>query len=73
MILDLQTMFSGSVASDGTKTGQAVTASAISTNVVDLRQAATPATADEGISGAEMWLIVQVDNSADSPRAARRR
>lgn len=62
MIIDLQTTFSGVTAADGTKTGQAVnTGTQISTNVLDLRQAATPATADEGIAGfEELWLVVQV-------------
>jgi len=72
MILDLQTMFSGAVALDGTKTGQAITATAISTNVLDLRQAATPATADEGIVGMqEQWLIVQVQTAANGADAAK--
>lgn len=72
MILDMQLMFSGTVAADGTKTGQAITATAISANVVDLRQAATPATADEGISGlAESWLIVQVQTAAVGGDAAK--
>ena len=54
MILDLQTMFSGAVASDGTKTGQAVTATAISTNVLDLRNASTPTLVDEGAVGEDL-------------------
>ncbi len=60
MILDLQTMFSGTVAADGTKSAQAITATVISTNVLDLRNAATPAAVDEGIDGTDMWLVVQV-------------
>lgn len=71
MILDLQTMFSGAVAADGTKTGQAITATAISTNVLDLRQAATPALADEGMSGPESWVIVQVQTAAAGGDAAK--
>lgn len=72
MILDMQLMFSGTVAADGTKTGQALTATAISTNVIDLRQAATPATADEGMLGfAEQWLIVQVQTAAAGGDAAK--
>lgn len=72
MILDLQTMFSGTVAADGTKTGQALTATAISTNVLDLRNAATPATADEGILGfMEEWLIVQVQTATNGADAAK--
>lgn len=59
MILDLQTTFSGAVAADGTKTAQAITATAISTNVLDTRNAATPALVDEGLVGNSLWLVVQ--------------
>lgn len=65
MILDLQTMFSGSVAVDGTKTGQAITATAISANVLDLRNSSSPTLVDEGIGDISTWLIVQCDQSAD--------
>jgi hypothetical protein len=61
MMLDLQTKFSAV---------QVVGASAISTNVVDLRQAATPALADEGLSGPEMWLVISVDVAATAAGAA---
>lgn len=76
MILDLQTMFSGSVAADGTKTGQSITATAISTNVLDLRNfrsgVTTPALVDEGLLGfMEQWLIVQVLTSAAGGDAAK--
>lgn len=71
MILDLQTMFSGTVASDGTKTGQALTATAISTNVLDLRNAATPATVDEGLNEPEVWLVVQAQTAAAGGDAAK--
>lgn len=71
MIIDLQSTFSGTTAVDGTKTGQAITATAISTNVLDLRNAATPAAADEGISGPEMWLVVQVQTAAAGGDAAK--
>lgn len=60
MILDLQSTFSGATAADGTKTAQAITATALSTNVLDLRQAAAPALVDEGIFGEQLWLVVQV-------------
>lgn len=70
MILDLQTMFSGAVSAAGVRSGQAVTSTAISTNVLDLRQAATPATADEGIMGPDMFLIVQVETAATAAGAA---
>lgn len=71
MILDLQTMFSGTVAADGTKTGQAITATAISTNVLDLRNQATPTFVDEGMSGPEEWLVVQVQTAAAGGDAAK--
>lgn len=60
MILDTQLKFSGSIAAGNaaTRSGQAITATAISTNVVDLRQAATPALADEALVGGDMWLVV---------------
>lgn len=60
MILDLQTMFSGTVAADGTKSAQAITATAISTNVLDLRNAATPTLVDEALQGSDLWLVIQV-------------
>lgn len=62
MIIDLQSTFSGVTAADGTKTGQAVSSGTqISSNVLDLRNAATPTTADEGINGMEeLWIVVQV-------------
>ena len=71
MILDLQEMFSGTVAADGTKTGQALTATAISTNVLDLRNQATPVFVDEGISGGEVWLVVQVQTAANGADSAK--
>lgn len=71
MILDLQTVFSGSTTAAGVTSGQALTATAISTNVVDLRNAATPATADEGLSPHETWFIVQVVTSAAGGDAAK--
>lgn len=75
MILDLQTMFSGTVAADGTKTGQAITATAISTNVLDLRNYAsgvtTPVLVDEGILGTDLWLVVQAQTAAAGGDAAK--
>ena len=68
MIIDLQTTFSGSTAADGTKTGQAITATAISANVLDLRagnSSGGPALVDEGLQLYDLWLIVQADQSAD--------
>ena len=70
MIIDLQFTFSGVTTAAGVKSGDAVTVTAISNNVVDLRQSAAtinlgpPALVDEGLSGPETYLIVQTDNSA---------
>jgi hypothetical protein len=71
MIMDTQETFAGSVAADGTRTGQAITATAISANVLDTRNAATPALADEGISGTELWLVVQAITAAAGGDAAK--
>lgn len=62
MIFDLQSMFSGSVAADGTRSGQAITATAISSNVIDLRQpGGAPAVVDNGLLGDNgLWLVVQI-------------
>lgn len=61
MILDLQSMFSGAVAADGTKTAQAITATAISANVMDLRQpGGSPTFVDNGLQGGGgLWLVIQ--------------
>jgi hypothetical protein len=61
MILDLQTKFSDA---------QAVTVTAISTNVLDLRNAATPALVDEGMSGPETWLVIHVPTAFTAGGAA---
>ena len=71
MLLDLQTMFSGSVASDGTKTGQGITATAISANVLDLRNSTALAAVDDGLNPADGCLIVQVQTSAAGGDAAK--
>lgn len=71
MIQDTQLLFSGTIAADGTRTGQGLTATAISTNVVDLRNAATPALVDEGLSGPEMWLVVVAISAAAGGDAAK--
>jgi len=61
MIQDTQSMFSGAIASDGTRSGQAITATAISTNVIDLRQPnGAPALADAGTTGVPVYLVVSV-------------
>lgn len=70
MILDMQSTFSGTVASDGTKTGQALTATAISTNVMDLRNQATPTLVDEAINQG-CWLVVIAKTAAAGGDAAK--
>ena len=70
MFIDLQSTFSGSTTAAGVKTGDAVTVTAISANVMDLRQGVASLTtgvlalADEGLNPDEAWMIVQTDNSA---------
>lgn len=60
MILDLQTKFSDL---------QAVTSTAISTNVIDLIQGTSPTTLDEGI-GDGVWLNIIVGTAATAAGAA---
>ena len=61
MIFDTQSIFSGTIAADGTRAGQAITATAISTNVIDLRQAnGAPALVDNGITGYPLFLSVTI-------------
>ena len=60
MYQDTQTMFSGAIAADGTRTPQPITATAISTNVMDLRNGASPALKDEGMFGRDCWLDIVV-------------
>lgn len=74
MILDLQTMFSGSVAADGTKTGQSITATAISANVLDRAgglSSGFPTLEDEGTNPNAQWLIVQALGAAAGGDAAK--
>lgn len=76
MILDSQLVFSGTTTAAGVTTGQSLTADAISTNVIDLRNfrsgVTTPALVDEGILGfTQQWLIVQVMTSAAGGDAAK--
>lgn len=63
MIQDTQTMFSGSISAAGVRTGQAVTATAISANVQDTRAgsvAGGPALENLGITGLTAYLVVSV-------------
>lgn len=74
MILDTQTTFSGTTAADGTKTGQAITATAISTNVIDRAGgyvSGFPTLEDEGTNPDETWLIVQAVSAAAGGDAAK--
>ncbi len=60
-MFDVNSLFSGTIAADGTRSAQAITATAISTNVIDTRQPrGTPVLKDEGIVGQEIWLNVVV-------------
>ncbi|MBW8846759.1 MAG: hypothetical protein JF607_17470 [Burkholderiales bacterium] len=63
MLQDLNCLFSGAVGSDGTRTAQAVTATALSTNIVDTRIAALPALQDAGIGGSMLYLVVCVKDA----------
>lgn len=61
MLFGTQDLFSGTIAADGTRSAQAITATAISTNVIDLRQPnGAPALVDNGIGLPSIWLTVQV-------------
>lgn len=73
MILDTQLKFSGSIANDSaaTRSGQALTATAVSANIIDLRQAASPALADEAILGGDLWLVVTAKTAAAGGDAAK--
>ncbi len=72
MIIDSQLRLSGSVAADGVVTGQAITATAISTNVVDLRApGSTPAIVDEAVGEWGLTLIVKTTTAAAGADAAK--
>lgn len=61
MLFDVNTLFSGSIASDGTRSAQAITATAVSTNVLDLRQpGGAPTLKNEGVVGQNIYLVVVV-------------
>ena len=61
MILDSQTRFSEA---------QAITTTAISENVLDLRNSASPTTVDEGILGEELWLVIKTTAAFTAAGAA---
>lgn len=60
MLQDVNSIFSGAIAADGSRTAQAVTATALSTNVIDLRNSGLLALKNEGIVGQNVYLNVDV-------------
>lgn len=62
MLLDTQLKFSDA---------QALTATAVSTNVVDLRNQATPLLVDEALTYSDMWLEVHCITAAAGGDAAK--
>jgi hypothetical protein len=71
MILDASTLLSGALASNGTRSGQSITATAISANVLDRAGGTTgPAIEDEG-SAPRAWLFIQAVTSAAGGDAAK--
>lgn len=62
MILDAQTLFSGVINADGTRTPQAITATAVSTNTLDRagNTVSFPTLEDEGLSGPELYFVCTV-------------
>lgn len=65
MLIDTQALFSGTIAADGTRAGQAITATAISTNVIDLRAPnGTPAVVDDGLNAVSGPYLVVIVNQA---------
>lgn len=74
MILDAQLRFSGTIANDAsaTVTGQAITATAISGNVIDLRQpGGTPSIVDEAVGEHGMELLVKTTTATNGADAAK--
>lgn len=74
MIIDLQTTLSGTVAASGVKTGQPITATAISEHVLDRAGGLTsgfPTLEDEGLSGPELWLVIIALAAANGADAAK--
>lgn len=58
-LFDINSLLSGSIAADGTRSAQAITATAVSTNVIDTRQpGGTPALVNLGLTGKPLYLIV---------------
>lgn len=71
MLLDIQTMFSGARSAAGVLSGQSLTATAISTNVLDLRNGSAPTLANEGLTGPDLWFVIQVLTAAAGGDAAK--
>jgi hypothetical protein len=57
VIQELNTIFSGAVGADGQRSAQAISGTALSTNILDLRNAATPVLSDTG-QGDMLYLCV---------------
>ena len=70
MFISQQDRFSGTTTAAGVTTGDAITATAISVNVMDLRQSTSLALADEAINEHDMWWTVLWDTAAAAVGAA---
>lgn len=73
MIQDSQTTLAGTVAADGTRTGQGITATAISAHVLDRagNLASFPTLEDEGLTGDQQFLVVTALAAAAGGDAAK--
>lgn len=63
MIQDKENIFSGALASDGSRTGQVISGTTFSTNVLDLRNSSTLASgaeSEDGISGKTAYVTFHV-------------
>lgn len=60
MMFDLNTLMSGTVSAAGVRAGQAITATAVSTNSIDTRVNSLPASVDLGEFGQDLWLVVVI-------------
>lgn len=60
MMFDVNSLFSGAISANGTRSGQAITATAVSTNVMDTRVNGLPALVDLGQFGQFIWLDIVV-------------
>lgn len=72
MYIDLQSRFSGATTAAGVTTGDAITVTAISANVLDLRNGliGAPTLADESILEHNLWWTVLFDTAATAAGAA---